>query len=233
MVQTILLAVTRSRLLAKRLQAVLDVEETHVRWVPSAAQALLFELHPALIVLDLPPGGGDRSIGALRRRFAAPVLALRAAGQSSTAGADASLERPFEVEQLAELIRRTLAAEEPGIVRAPGMCLDTRSRRLQINDAFCQLTPIACQLLAELMASAGQVITREVLFHRVWNTDQRDSTRALDVHIAHLRRQMEADPRHPRLIVTERGIGYRLQPPLPSFQSEGPQGHSSKGKPLG
>jgi two-component system KDP operon response regulator KdpE len=214
MVPYVLLAVTRSRLLAKRLQAALDAEECDVRRVPSAAQALKFDLHPALVLVDLPPAGGGRSIPILRRHFAAPVLALGPPGQSSAAGAEASLERPFEVERLAELIRSTLAQEEPGIVRAPGMCLDTRSRRLQINDSFCQLTPIASQLLAVLMASAGRVIARDELFHRVWNTDQHDNTRALDVHIAHLRRQMEADPRHPRLIVTERGIGYRLQPPL-------------------
>jgi two-component system KDP operon response regulator KdpE len=208
-----LLAVTRSRLLAKRLQAALDVAEYHVRWVSSTTQALKFDLPPALIVLDLPPAGGGRSIAVLRRRFAAPILALRPPGQSSTAGADASLERPFEVERLAQLIQSTLATQEPGIIRAPGMCLDTRSRRLQINDTFCQLTPIASQLLAVLMASAGRVIAREELFHRVWNTDQHDNTRALDVHIVHLRRQMESDPRHPRLIVTDRGLGYRLQPP--------------------
>jgi two-component system response regulator MtrA len=213
----VVLAVTRSRLLAKRLQAALDAAEYPVRWVASATQALRFDLHPALIVLDLPSGGGGRSIAALRRQFAAPILALRPSGQSSTADAEASLERPVEVEGLAQLIQSTLANQEPGIVRAPGMCLDTRSRRLQINDAFCQLTPIASQLLAVLMASAGQTIGRDELFHRVWNTDEHDNTRALDVHIAHLRRQMEADPRHPRLIVTERGIGYRLQPPPTAF----------------
>jgi two-component system response regulator RegX3 len=47
----------------------------------------------------------------------------------------------------------------------------------------------------------------------VWHTNDGDNTRALDVHIAYLRRKLEADPRRPKLIVTERGVGYRLHPP--------------------
>jgi DNA-binding response OmpR family regulator len=66
------------------------------------------------------------------------------------------------------------------------------------------------------MARAGTVVPREELFHRVWETEDGDNTRVLDVHIAHLRRLLEPDPRHPTLIVTERGVGYRLNP-----QSEG------------
>jgi DNA-binding response OmpR family regulator len=51
------------------------------------------------------------------------------------------------------------------------------------------------------------------LFQRVWRVDDGDNTRALDVHIAYLRRVLESDPHYPRLIRTERGLGYRLQPP--------------------
>jgi DNA-binding response OmpR family regulator len=99
------------------------------------------------------------------------------------------------------------------MVRVGGMSLDTRARRLQVNGSLYRLRPIGCRILALLMARAGSVVHRDELFHRVWQVDDRDNTRALDVHIAHLRRTLEPDPRHPQLIVTERGLGYRLQPP--------------------
>jgi two-component system KDP operon response regulator KdpE len=93
------------------------------------------------------------------------------------------------------------------------MSLDTESRRFQINGSVHHLRPIACRILAVLMARVGEAVPRDELFRRVWGTDDGDNTRALDVHIAYLRRELEADPRRPRLIVTERGVGYRLRPP--------------------
>ena len=62
-----------------------------------------------------------------------------------------------------------------------------------------------------LMSRAGQTVPREELFRLIWHTTDGDSTRALDVHIAYLRRELEEDPRQPSIIVTERGVGYRLQ----------------------
>jgi DNA-binding response OmpR family regulator len=99
------------------------------------------------------------------------------------------------------------------MVRAVGMSLDVDARMLQINGALHQLRPTACRILALLMSRIGTVVPRDELYRRVWNTDEGDRSRALDVHIAHLRRQIETDPRKPKLILTERGIGYRLEPP--------------------
>jgi DNA-binding response OmpR family regulator len=93
------------------------------------------------------------------------------------------------------------------------MWLDTEARRLQMNGKLYSLRPIACKILALLMARAGEVVPREELFRRVWETEDGDGTRALDVHISYLRHEIERDPRSPTLIVTERGVGYRLRPP--------------------
>jgi DNA-binding response OmpR family regulator len=117
------------------------------------------------------------------------------------------------MEQLVELIQTTLMACTPHIVQAGGMSLDTRARRLQVNGTLYQLRPIGCQILALLMAQAGSAVPRSELFRRVWRTDDGDNTRVLDVHIAYLRRLFEPDPRRPKLILTERRVGYRLQPP--------------------
>jgi DNA-binding response OmpR family regulator len=98
-------------------------------------------------------------------------------------------------------------------IQVAGMSLDTRTRRLELDGALHQLPPIGCQILALLMERCGSAVPREELFRRVWHTDDGDNTRVLDVHIAHLRRLLEPNPRRPQLILTERRVGYRLRPP--------------------
>jgi DNA-binding response OmpR family regulator len=77
-------------------------------------------------------------------------------------------------------------------------------------DKEAQLTPKTADLLEMLMKHPGEVIKREHLFSKVWETDFTDDTRTLDVHISWLRRAIEQNPRKPQLIKTLRGIGYRL-----------------------
>jgi DNA-binding response OmpR family regulator len=149
----------------------------------------------------------------LKRRFEAPVLVLLPAGLIVPHQADGHLLRPYSVERLVERIETILMDSALHILSVAQMSLDTDTRRLQMNGAFYQLPPLGCRILAVLMSRAGQVISRDELFRRVWRVDDLDGTRALDVHIAHLRKQLEADPHRPKLILTERGLGYRLQPP--------------------
>jgi two-component system response regulator RegX3 len=209
-----LLLIARTQSLVKHLQSALDASRYVIRWAPSSSQALGFDLHPSLLVLELPASGGTRSVARLKRRFDAPLLALAGKGQPGLAQADAYLVRPYRIGELVELIDTTLINHAPDIIRAENMSLDTEQRRLQVNGLVHQLRPLACSILALLMLRSGQVVPRDELFRRVWRTtDGEDSTRALDVHIAYLRRKLETDPRKPRLIVTERGVGYRLRPP--------------------
>ncbi len=149
----------------------------------------------------------------LKRAFDVPLLALAGRGQPGLAHADAYLVRPYGTADLIELIEATLITYSANIICAESMCLDTEERRLQVNGLVHHLRPIACGILALLMKRSGEVVSREELFRRVWRTSDGDNTRALDVHIAYLRRRLEADPRSPKLIVTERGVGYRLCPP--------------------
>jgi DNA-binding response OmpR family regulator len=149
----------------------------------------------------------------IRRQFDVPLIALSVGDQSPPEQVDAMLSRPYRVRELVALIAVTLINHSPDMIHAAGMSLDRETRRLQINGAVHQLRPIGCDILALLMAQAGQVVPRDELFRGVWRTEDGDSTRALDVHIAQLRSQIEVNPRRPRLIRTERGVGYRLQPP--------------------
>jgi DNA-binding response OmpR family regulator len=208
-----LLIVARTQSLAKRLRSTLDAERYLVRWVASTAQALDVDICPSLLMLELPPSGGDLSAARLKRQFDAPLLILCRGGQHIPESADVSLARPYQLEHLVERIEITLVDHSPHRIRAGNMSLDMETRRLQMNGELYQLRPIGCEILALLMARAGDVIPRDELFRRVWKTEDGDNTRALDVHIAYLRREMEPDPRNPALIRTERGVGYRLQLP--------------------
>jgi DNA-binding response OmpR family regulator len=209
----ILLIVARTQSLARRLRAALDAEQYVIRWVSSTSRALDLELRPSLVILDLPPSGGVRSAARLKGAFRVPLLALGRPERRIPKPVDASLLRPYHVRRLVDLVEHTLIVHSPHLLSAGQMSLDSEARRLQMNGSLYQLRPLACQILAHLMARAGEIVPREELFRRVWHTDDTDNTRALDVHIAYLRRELEHDPRHPTLIVTERGVGYRLKPP--------------------
>jgi two-component system KDP operon response regulator KdpE len=208
-----LLVVARTQSLAERLRRALDAEQYLIRWVPSTAQALGLSLRPSLLILELPTSGGVRCVTRLKRQFKAPLVALPRTGQPVPGQVDAFVSRPFDVEQLVEAVHTTLMTRAPHIVQASSMSLDTRTRRLRVNGSLYQLRPIGCKILALLMEQAGSVVPRTELFRRIWRTDDGDNTRVLDVHVAYLRSLLESDPHRPSLILTERGIGYRLQPP--------------------
>jgi two-component system KDP operon response regulator KdpE len=209
-----LLVVARTQQLAVRLQKALDGDRFLIRWVSCTARALEMDLDsPSLVLVDLPPSGGGRSVARLKRKYNAPILAMSWMGQPLPEEVDASIPRLHHMEDLVDLIETTLIKHSPQVIHAEGMSLDMEARRLQINGSLYHLRPLGCQILAVLMAEAGNVIPREELFRRVWNTDDGDHSRALDVHIAYLRSELEADPRKPKMILTERGVGYRLRPP--------------------
>jgi two-component system KDP operon response regulator KdpE len=208
-----LLLIARTQSLVKHLRSALDASRYVIRWAASSSQALGLDLRPSLLILQLPSSGGARSVARLKRRFDATLLALARKGQPALAQADVYLVRPYEIGELVDLIDTTLISHSANIICAEKMCLDTEQRRLQVNGLVHQLRPLACDILALLMQRSGQVVPRDELFRRVWRTTDGDNTRALDVHIAYLRRKLETDPRRPTLIVTERGVGYRLRPP--------------------
>ena len=92
--------------------------------------------------------------------------------------------------------------------------LDVEHRLLYLNgsgSAPLQINPMEARLLATLMESPGQVVSRARLMRMVWQTDYLDDTRTLDVHICWLRRKVEDDPAHPRRIITHRNQGYQLR----------------------
>jgi DNA-binding response OmpR family regulator len=83
-------------------------------------------------------------------------------------------------------------------------------RRVKCLSKSSKITPRLIALLRILLDHHGEVVEREALFKRVWDTNYTGDTRTLDVHISWLRRAIEIDPENPRFLKTIRGVGYRL-----------------------
>ena len=130
-------------------------------------------------------------------------------------GADSVLVLPFTMQKLINRIRRLLPIKNNGGFEVGPIMLDVNEKRALCGDKQIQLTPRLTTLLRILMEHAGEVVERKALFSEAWETDYTADTRSLDVHISWLRQALEENPRHPKYILTSRGVGYRLDPGTP------------------
>ena len=124
--------------------------------------------------------------------------------------AEVVLTLPFTLQKLLNRMKPLLPALKQNVVKVGNLQLDTRERLVRYQGQQVRLTPRLVLLLLTFMERPGEVIEREELFSKVWETEYVEDTRSLDVHISWLREALETDPRHPRLIKTIRGVGYRL-----------------------
>jgi two-component system KDP operon response regulator KdpE len=177
---------------------------------------------PDLIVLDLMMPGMDglEVVRQTRQWSDVPIIVLSARGDERdkvTAldlGADDYLTKPFGVDELLarlrSLLRRATAPAEA--VKAFGGVVLDHTRRIVTRDGEeVHLTPTEYDLLAALAKDADKVLTHRQLLMRVWGNYAAENVQQLRVYINYLRRKLEEDPAHPRLIVTEPGVGYRLK----------------------
>lgn len=117
----------------------------------------------------------------------------------------------FTTRKLVNRIMKLLPGEKDKMQRQGPIVIDTDRNLVQCNGLRTTLTPRLMALLDALMEKPGKVIPREKLFKNVWKTDYTGDTRTLDVHISWLRQALEVDPRNPKLLVTVRGVGYKLE----------------------
>jgi two-component system KDP operon response regulator KdpE len=192
----------------------------------STALRLAAARQPDVVVLDLglPDMDGVDVIRALRGWTRTPILVLSARTASDEkvaaldAGADDYITKPFSMnELLARLraaVRRTEApplAPETTVVTTAGFTIDLVAKKAMRAGRDIRLTPTEWHLLEILVTNPGRLITQKQLLQEVWGPTYGDRTNYLRVYMAQLRRKLEADPAHPRYLVTEPGMGYRFE----------------------
>jgi two-component system KDP operon response regulator KdpE len=203
--------------------------EGHEVFEADGVQRALIEAgtrRPDLVVLDLglPDGDGVDFIRDLRGWSAVPVIVLSARSSEADkiaaldAGADDYLVKPFGAGELLARVRAQLRrhsqqtpAGEP-LVEFGDVRVDLARRTVERAGQVLHLTPIEYRLLTYLAAQPDRVITHRQLLKAVWGPGHVEDTHYVRVHMANLRKKIEADASMPRHLVTESGIGYRFVP---------------------
>jgi two-component system, OmpR family, KDP operon response regulator KdpE len=177
---------------------------------------------PDAIVLDLvmPGKDGFEVLRDTRTWSQVPVIVLSARGQESDKvhaldmGADDYLTKPFGIQELLARLRAVMRRAAPpteSIVTAGPVTVDIARHEVTRDGKAVHLTPTEFDLLRVLATNAGRVLTHRQLLEQVWGGYAAENAPQLRVYVNYLRRKLEDDPAHPRLIVTEPGIGYRFQ----------------------
>ena len=120
------------------------------------------------------------------------------------------LYHPFTILKLTNRIKPLLPSDGNNVFQVGEIRLDNDRKRVRCLGQNARLTPRLVALLQALMEHPGEVVEREELFKKVWETDYTGDTRTLDVHISWLRKAIEPDPTKPKFLRTIRGVGYKL-----------------------
>src|SRR5213078_3348783 len=183
---------------------------------------------PDLVLLDvmMPRMDGFTVCYRVREFSSVPIIIITARGQDQDKvrgldlGADDYLTKPFSVDELLARVRAVLrraqftANEHTHVLRTTitigDLAVDYAQHLVTMAGQEVPLTPIEYRLLAYLAQNAGRVVTQDLLLEHVWGSEYLGESHMLQVNINRLRRKIEADPTHPRYLLTKVGIGYLL-----------------------
>jgi len=177
---------------------------------------------PDMIILDLglPDIDGVEVTRRLREWTQVPIIIVSVREQEKDkiaaldAGADDYLTKPFGVGELTArlraTLRRSIQVDSLPVFTTGRLKIDLSSREVLIEDQPVPLTPTEYEILRTFVKYAGKVLTHRQLLHSVWGNAYESETHMLQVNISNLRRKIEPNPARPSYIVTEPGVGYRL-----------------------
>ena len=186
--------------------------------------AMAREELPDLVIMDvmMPEMDGWEACRQLREFSQVPVLMLTARVQSQDIvtgldrGADDYLGKPFNMDELMArvraLLRRVPSPNRPLVAGNAEIQIEKQKREVLVRNDAVDLTPTEYDLLLLLAENAGAVMEHETLLRGVWGQEYTKDNDYLKVYIWHLRRKIEMDPRDPKLLLTEWGVGYRMVP---------------------
>ncbi|MCR2816477.1 response regulator transcription factor [Microbacterium jiangjiandongii] len=190
------------------------------------AIAAAVDHRPDILILDLgmPHLDGIEVIHAVRGWSTAPILVVsgRAGAadkvEALDAGADDYITKPFAVEELLAriraLTRRVPQDDASPVVRLGDVTIDLAAhsvvRTTPDGDRQIRLTPTEWQFIEILIRNAGKLVTRQTVLRTIWGTDHAEDTGYLRLYVSQLRKKLEPDPSAPRYLLTEPGMGYRL-----------------------
>jgi two-component system response regulator MprA len=222
-----IMVVDDERAVRESLRRALELEGYEIVLAADGAEALslLSNGKPtdALILDVLMPGIDGLEVCRTLRRNGnqLPILMLTARAEVENrvagldAGADDYVTKPFALEELLARLRALLRRAGPGsteALRFADIELDPGTREVRRDGEPIELTRTEFSMLELFMLNPRQVLTRSIIFERVWGYDFGFASNSLDVYIGYLRRKTEAGGR-PRLIQTVRGVGYALREP--------------------
>jgi two-component system KDP operon response regulator KdpE len=173
-----------------------------------------------LLDLNLPDMPGSEILARLREWSTVPVIVVSVRDSERdivgllNAGADDYVVKPFYTNELVARIeavhRRRMPEREP-LFSSGRLEVDLSRHEAKVAGELVRLTPTEYAVLEILVRYAGRIVTRERLLKEVWGPAGEAEEGSLRVYINALRKKIEADPSSPRLIVTEAGVGYRLE----------------------
>jgi two-component system KDP operon response regulator KdpE len=210
------------------LRSSLGAAGCHVVVAEDAAEAttMLASEKPDVVILDLglPDRSGLDVIAEIRTRSPVPIIVLSARSDERSKvealdlGADDYISKPFGMAELTARLRASLrhafqAQGELSTFVSGGLTVDLVRRLITQGDRQVELSPKEFELLRQLVMHAGKVLTHRHLLTQIWGPAQAEQVQYLRVVIRGLRQKLEADPTRPSHILTELGVGYRLQLP--------------------
>lgn len=189
----------------------------------------LYEKHPDLIILDINMPGMDgwTTCQRIREVSEVPIIMLTAESEPESIvkgldlGADDYIIKPFEVKVLVARVKANIRRSLLKPVSEPQestnnyhddyISINLADRRIQINGELVKLTKTEFGLLAELLRVSPRIALYRNILENVWGFEYINDIDYLRVYIWHLRRKIETDPKNPKYIINEQGVGYRFE----------------------